>query len=68
MSKAKPTYQELKTELDDILLELQRDDIDVDQTLAKYQRGLELVKQLESQLKDAENTITELQAKFPSGK
>ena len=67
MTKPKPTYRSLKTELDIILAELQQEDIDVDQTLAKYQRGLELIKQLETQLKDAENTITELQAKSPGG-
>ena len=66
--KAQPNYQDLKTELDTILLELQTEDIDVDQTVAKYKRGLELVEKLESQLKDAENIITELQAKFPSSK
>jgi len=66
MTKAKQNYQVLKLELDTILSELQHDDVDVDQTLVKYQRGLELVQQLEAQLKDAENTITELQAKFPS--
>lgn len=66
MTKAKPTYQELKSELDAVLVELQTDDIDVDKTLAKYKRGLEIIDQLNDQLKNAENTITELQAKFPS--
>ncbi len=66
MSKAKPTYQNLKDELDTILLDLQRDDIDVDKALIEYKRGLELINQLSGQIKDAENTILELQAKFPS--
>lgn len=64
MAKTTPTYEDLKSELDAIALELQNGDLDVDQTLQKYQRGLELVKQLQAQLKDAENTITKLQAKF----
>lgn len=64
MTKATPAYEELKAELDTIALELQNGDLDVDQTLAKYQRGLELIKQLQTQLKDAENTITKLQATF----
>lgn len=68
MTKPKPTYQELKAELDIILSELQTDAIDIDQALIKYQRGLKLLKELESQLKQAENTITELQAKFPGRK
>lgn len=68
MAKIAPTYEELKSELDSIALELQNGDLNVDQTLAKYQRGLELVKQLQAQLKDAENTITKLQAKFTEDK
>ena len=67
MSKPKPTYRSLKGELDAILIELQQEDTDVDQTLAKYKRGLELIKQLETQLRDAENTITELKPKSSSG-
>lgn len=66
MSKPKQelNYQELKSELDDIMLSLQQDDMDVDKALAQYQRGLELVQQLEGYLKQAENKITEIKAKF----
>ena len=66
MTKNQSTYQDLKNELDSVLADMQQDDIDVDQALIKYKRGLELIDQLSSQIKDAENTITELQAKFPS--
>ena len=66
MTKNQPTYQDLKNELDSVLADIQQDDINVDQALIKYKRGLELIDQLSSQIKDAENTITELQAKFPS--
>jgi exodeoxyribonuclease VII small subunit len=57
------TYQTLKTELDTIMAELQREDIDVDQAIKYYQRGLELVGQLEKYLAKAENKVTELKAK-----
>ena len=62
-----PTYQSLKNELDTIMAELQRDDLDVDLALQHYKRGLELVKQLEQYLKTAENQIkvTELKVKPP---
>jgi len=63
MSKTKPTYQELKAELDAIMVELQRDDLDVDEALESYKRGLELVKQLQNYLKTAENNLTELRPK-----
>jgi exodeoxyribonuclease VII small subunit len=66
MAKSKPpvNYETLKNELDDIMLELQREDLDVDKALEYYQRGLELVQALENYLKTAENTVKELKAKF----
>jgi len=57
-------YQQLTTELDSIMAELQRQDLDVDAALKHYQRGLELVEQLERYLKTAENQVTELKTKF----
>ncbi len=62
MSKSTPSYQELKTELDDIMAELSREDLDIDKALEYYKRGITLVKQLETYLKTAENKIQELQA------
>ncbi len=56
-----PNYQTLKDELDTIMAELQRPDLDVDQTLEHYRRGLELVAQLQTYLKTAENTVRKLQ-------
>jgi exodeoxyribonuclease VII small subunit len=63
MSK-QDNYQELQEELDSILADLQRDDIDVDAAMKQYERGLTIVQKLETHLKTAENTITELHAKF----
>ena len=64
MPTMKPTYAELKLELDRVLDALQQDDISVDDALKNYERGMELVKELETTLKDAENKITKLKAKF----
>jgi exodeoxyribonuclease VII small subunit len=64
MSKIKPSYETLKTELDSVMAELQREDLDVDLALQYYQRGLELIQQLESYLAGAENSVQELKAKF----
>lgn len=67
MAKAKPSeasYEELKTELDSIMLALQQEDLDVDKALQHYQRGLELVQSLETYLKTAENKVIELKAQF----
>lgn len=57
-------YAGLKAELDSVMLELQREDLAVDAALAHYERGLELVQQLELYLKTATNRVTELKAKF----
>jgi exodeoxyribonuclease VII small subunit len=62
--KQELNYQELKDELDEIMILLQQEDLDVDKALEHYKRGLQLVQQLESYLKDAENKITEIKAKF----
>ncbi len=64
MSKAQPTYQELKTELDGVMAELQRDDLDVDTALKHYERGLELVAALETYLKTAETKVKKLKTAF----
>jgi exodeoxyribonuclease VII small subunit len=58
-----PSYADLQAELDQILVELQRDDLDVDDALRYYQQGVVLVGQLEQYLKTAQNKIAELQAK-----
>jgi len=59
-----PGYQALAGELDDILVELQQSDLDVDEAVKKYERGLTLIKQLEKYLGEAENRVSELKAKF----
>lgn len=60
----KPGYQALTSELDDILIELQQTDLDVDVAVKKYERGLEVIKELEKYLGEAENRVSELKAKF----
>ena len=64
MATKQPTYAELKSELESVLDSLQQEEISVDDALKAYERGMELVKQLEATLKDAENKITKLKQKF----
>lgn len=54
------TYQALSSELDDILAALQQPNVQVDEAVKLYERGLAIVKELESQLKLAENKIEKL--------
>jgi exodeoxyribonuclease VII small subunit len=49
------------------MAKLQAEDLDVDEALSLYERGLELVGQLDSYLKTAENTVQELKARFNKG-
>jgi exodeoxyribonuclease VII small subunit len=64
----KLNYQELSGELSKIMAELQREDLDVDEALKYYERGLELVNELETYLSTAENKVIELKAKFSASK
>ncbi len=65
MTKSKPqNYLEMKSELDDLLVQLQDENIGIDKSLALYERGLELIKLLEEYLKTSENKISEIKAKF----
>ena len=66
-AKSKKSYQELESELRDIIAWFEGDSFDVDEAIAKYRRGLELLKELETYLATAENTVRKLQAEFNAG-
>lgn len=51
-------YQATMAELQQLLADMQGDGLDVDQALAKYERGQELIAQLTKYLDEAENKIT----------
>lgn len=61
------SYQALRTELAELLAELQQDDLDLTLALDKYRHGLALVAELEKQLATAENEVVTIQAKFDAG-
>ena len=52
------SYGEMMVELQSLLAEMQSDALDVDTALANYERGKELLRQLEDYLKTAGNKIT----------
>ena len=64
MPESKPNYQQLREELDEVMAELQREDLDVDKALEYYKRGLELIQKLEKHLDGAENKIQDIKTKF----
>lgn len=54
----KKTYNQLQTEMNEVLNKLQSTELDIDQALNLYKKGQELIKQLEDYLKTAKNEIT----------
>jgi exodeoxyribonuclease VII small subunit len=63
MSAKKIDYKELSAELDEVLAKLQSaTDLDVDEAVKAYERGMEIAKELESYLKEAENKVTKIKA------
>ncbi|HSX35524.1 MAG TPA: exodeoxyribonuclease VII small subunit [Patescibacteria group bacterium] len=65
--KASADYQSLSQELDNVLAALQQPDVQVDEAVKLYQKGLELAAALEATLKTAENTITQLKLQANAG-
>lgn len=65
MTKAsKPAdYQTLNDELQAILAKLQDGELSIDEALPAYERGMQLVAELEKHITAAQNAVSELQAK-----
>ena len=61
-SAAVKTYNELSEELRDILNKLESGELDIDQSVATYARGLEIISDLEARLKQSEHTVATLHA------
>lgn len=64
MATKKIDYAALQRELDEILERLQHDEVDIDAAVKSYERGMQIVSELELYLAAAENKVTKLQATF----
>lgn len=62
----KTDYKSLNEELDTLLAKLQSDDLDVDEAVSLYERGMTIIAELEAYLTDAENKVAKLKADFTS--
>jgi exodeoxyribonuclease VII small subunit len=60
MPTKKTDYTKLNAELDEILVKLQSSDLDVDEAVKAYERGMNIAKELEAYLKQAENKIKKI--------
>jgi len=67
MAKAKPQSNDFGgayKELEDIVAWFEREDADLEEGLKKFERGLVLSKLCKDRLKEVENKVTQIKAKF----
>ena len=64
MSDQKPNLKEKLAELETLLEWFEQDDLDIEQALAKYEKGTALAGSIREQLTTIENKITVLEKKF----
>jgi len=57
-------YQQLQTELNQLLESLQSGEMDIDDAIKAYKHGQEIIVQLSDYLKTAQNTVTKLTKDF----
>ncbi len=62
--KSEVDFKKLMNELDTIVEWFESEDVDLDQSLAKFERGMELAQQLKSHLTQVENKVKKIQSKF----
>lgn len=51
-------------ELEDIIAWFEREEVDLEEGLVRFERGLELAKGCKERLKDVENKVVEIKARF----
>lgn len=66
MATRKNDYQTLTTELQAIIDWFESGQVDIDEAVVKYQKALELIKQIETYLKTTENKIQKINKNFGS--
>lgn len=64
MSNKDIDYQALNDELQAVLVQLDKSNGDIDAAIKQYERGMEIVGQLEAYLKDAENKVKKVQQQW----
>lgn len=64
MSTTDANYRSLQAELTQILAQLDNPDLDIDQAIKHYERGMVIVRQLDKYLTTAQNKINKVKASF----
>lgn len=60
----KTDFGEAYKELEEIVAWFEREDVDLDEGLTKFERGLALAAKCRERIKEVENKVKEIQAKF----
>ena len=60
MGKKEENFETLMNQLEDIVKELESDDLDLDTSVSKFEKGMELSKKCSKILNDAEKRISVL--------
>ena len=68
MTKEEFNFKQALEELKKINEDFDSEDIDLDQALKKFRRGLELAKKCKERLKEVENEVVKIKERFDSGK
>lgn len=53
-------YRKLNAELDELVVKLQSGELDIDEAIVCYERGMEIIAKLQTYLKTAENKINKV--------
>jgi exodeoxyribonuclease VII small subunit len=61
MATQETDYRKLNQELEQVLEQLESDQLDIEAAIKQYQRGMELVDQLQKHLKTAKNSVKKVQ-------
>jgi exodeoxyribonuclease VII small subunit len=64
MAEEKFNFTKAYKEIEEINEWFQKEDIDLDEALRKYERGMELIKKCKERLKQAENKFEEIKKKY----
>jgi exodeoxyribonuclease VII small subunit len=67
-TKPNQDYTSMQRELDEILENLQREDLDIEVALKSYERGMELVDEMQSHLDKVQNKVKKIQAEQQDSK
>lgn len=64
MKKELKTYQQMQSELDKLMASLRQGSGDIDESVIQYQQAMQLIKELEEYLKNAQNKISKIKKDF----